>query len=259
MAGGYVVDEAAVEGARAGGDTALVKVTIGAEQGSERLEQRVLRYGAGRSARRVNVLLDETMYVVAGRGTIEFGETAHALEPDTSVFVAAGEPIGVDNPGPDELVIVSVLSPTEPVAARTLVTRLGDHADQRADAKRTFRVLLDAAAGCPGLTQFVGFVEPYRAPDHSHPYDEVGYVLAGRGYAHLSGESVPIGPGSCFHLPPGEVHCIENVGPGVMRILGVFHPSDSPASRTYDAAQAAMSRGAAASPHSRAIHRGRTT
>jgi hypothetical protein len=32
------------------------------------------------------------------------------------------------------------------------------------------------------------------------------------------------------------VHCIENTGPGVMRILGVFHPSGDPASRAYDAA-----------------------
>jgi quercetin dioxygenase-like cupin family protein len=84
----------------------------------------------------------------------------------------------------------------------------------------------------------VGFVEPCRAPDHSHPYDEVGYILEGTGYAHLDGASIPIGPGSCFHLPPGAVHCIENVGPGTMRILGVFHPDDSPASRSYDAATA---------------------
>jgi hypothetical protein len=32
------------------------------------------------------------------------------------------------------------------------------------------------------------------------------------------------------------VHCIENTGPGVMRILGVFHPSGSPRQRSYDAA-----------------------
>jgi oxalate decarboxylase/phosphoglucose isomerase-like protein (cupin superfamily) len=30
------------------------------------------------------------------------------------------------------------------------------------------------------------------------------------------------------------VHCIENTGPGTMRILGVFHPSGDPASRVYE-------------------------
>jgi len=29
------------------------------------------------------------------------------------------------------------------------------------------------------------------------------------------------------------VHCIENSGIGTMHILGVFHPSGSPASRAY--------------------------
>ena len=121
--------------------------------------------------------------------------------------------------------------------ARTPVVRLEERAEQRADAKRTFRVLVDTDTGCAQATQFVGYVEPFRAPDHSHPYDEVGYILAGTGFAHVNGEKVAIGPGSCFHLPPGNVHCIENVGPEVMRILGVFHPSDSPASRSYDEAE----------------------
>ena len=29
---------------------------------------------------------------------------------------------------------------------------------------------------------------------------------------------------------------LENSGPGVMQILGVFHPAESPAARSYDAA-----------------------
>lgn len=83
-------------------------------------------------------------------------------------------------------------------------------------------------------TQFVGIVEPCRAPDHSHSYDELGYIVEGEGFAHVDGESIPLRPGSCFHLPPEQVHCIENTGPGVMRILGVFHPSGDPASRAYE-------------------------
>jgi mannose-6-phosphate isomerase-like protein (cupin superfamily) len=236
MPGAYVTDEAAVAGDRAAGDTAHEKLTIGQPQGSSRLEQRIVRFAPGRSAPRRQEGRDDTMYVVAGRATVEVDGEPRELEPDTSVYVGAGATAVVENPGPDELVVVSVLSPPGEGRSRSLVVRLEDAPEQRADAKRTFRVLLDADAGGPELTQFVGYVEPYRAPDHSHPYDEVGYLLAGRGFAHVNGESIPIQAGSCFHLPPGQVHCIENVGPGVMRILGVFHPPDSPASRTYDAA-----------------------
>lgn len=237
MAGGYVVDEAAIEGTRAAGDTASEKITIGAAEGSGRLEQRVIRFAPGRSAPRRHDDRDETLFVVEGSGSLELDGTEQPLEADTSVFLAARGTAVVENPGPGDLTVVSVLSPPGRGDARALVVRLGDRPEQRADAKRTFRVLLDAESGCPDLTQFVGVVEPFRAPDHSHPYDEVGYLLAGRGFAHLGGEPIPIGPGSCFHLPPGKVHCIENVGPETMRILGVFHPSDSPASRSYDAAR----------------------
>jgi mannose-6-phosphate isomerase-like protein (cupin superfamily) len=90
-------------------------------------------------------------------------------------------------------------------------------------------VAVSAPAGVDGR-------EPCRAPDHSHGYDEVGYIVEGQGFAHIEGERLPLAPGSCFHLPPLQVHCIENTGPGVMRILGVFHPSGDPASREYDAA-----------------------
>lgn len=128
--------------------------------------------------------------------------------------------------------IVSVVAPAEQEIVRErVVSRFADREEERADARRTFRVLHGGE-----LTQFVGIVEPCRAPDHSHPYDEVGYIVEGEGVAHIGGEQVPLRAGSCFYLPPGCVHCIENTGPGVMRIMGVFHPAGSPKQRSYDAA-----------------------
>jgi mannose-6-phosphate isomerase-like protein (cupin superfamily) len=79
----------------------------------------------------------------------------------------------------------------------------------------------------------MGIVQPSKAPFHSHTYDEVGYIVAGEGIAHVGGGSFPLRVGSCFHLPPDEVHCIENTGSTPLRILGVFHPSGSPANRTF--------------------------
>ena len=56
------------------------------------------------------------------------------------------------------------------------------------------------------------------------------------GLIHIGEKQIPLRPGSCFHLPPEQVHCIENNGSSVMRIMGVFHPSGDPASRSYDEA-----------------------
>jgi unsaturated pyranuronate lyase len=242
MGEAFVVAAGDVEGERRPGDTALVSTTIGREQGCERLQQRLVRFVPGRSATQVHEGLDDVLYVVSGRGTLEVDGEPHPLERDTGAFVAAGETAVVENPGPDDLVVVSVLAPASPEGPgphRRVTVSFGEQEELRADDKRTFRYLVNQDAGCREVTQFVGIVEPCRAPDHSHHYDEVGYIVEGTGFAHVNGVSIPLAAGSCFHLPPGKVHCIENSGPGVMRILGVFHPSGDPASRSYDAAVAA--------------------
>ncbi|MBA3347901.1 MAG: cupin domain-containing protein [Actinobacteria bacterium] len=228
----FVIAETDIEGRRADGDTALEKVSMS----TDRLEQRVLRFGRGRSAERRDEGSDELLYVVSGEGVLELDGEPHPLQPDTAAYVRAGEGWAIANEG-EELLLVAVSAPASadvPEKRRVLV-RFGEQPELRADEKRTFRYLVNQDAGCLDATQFVGVVEPCRAPDHSHAYDEVGYIVEGVGLAHVAGESVPLGPGSCFHLPPGQVHCIENTGPGVMRILGVFHPSGDPASRAYDA------------------------
>ena len=227
---------------RAPGDTATVRVTIGAAAGSERLEQRVIRFDPGRSLPRAPAPgRQEILYVVEGGGLLHLDGAAHELARDTGVFVAAGETYDVENPGPAELVVLSVTAPQEapPDGRRRVTVRLDERPELRADPNRTFRYLVNEDAGCLEMTQFVGLVQPCRAPDHSHSYDEVGYVVEGEGVAHMGGREIPLRPGSCFHLPPDLVHCIENNGAGVMRILGVFHPSGDPASRSYDAARAA--------------------
>ncbi|HWL34431.1 MAG TPA: cupin domain-containing protein [Gaiellaceae bacterium] len=232
----FVVAEEDVAGSRTEGDTALEKVVMGAHTGSQLLEQHVTRFAPGRSLPRREDGRDELLFVVAGHGTLELEGEPYDLEPDAAAYVRSGETYTVDNDGPDELLIVSTTVPVEQVyrSPREVIVRFDDQAELRADAKRTFRYLVNQDAGCMDATQFMGIVEPCRAPDHSHSYDEVGYIVEGEGFAHIGSESIPLRAGSCFHLPPEQVHCIENTGPGVMRILGVFHPSGDPASRAYE-------------------------
>jgi mannose-6-phosphate isomerase-like protein (cupin superfamily) len=231
-----VVSEGDVEGRTRAGDTALEKLIMGPGTGSQLLEQRVTRYAPGRSLPRGDQTRDELLYAVSGSGTLELDGEPHDLEAESGAYVRAGETYVIDNAGPDELLIVSTTVPVEQVyrSPRQVIVRFADRPELRADAKRTFRYLVNQDAGCMDATQFVGLVEPCRAPDHSHTYDEVGYIVAGEGFAHIDGASMPLRPGSCFHLPPEQVHCIENTGPGSMRILGVFHPSGDPASRAYE-------------------------
>ena len=111
---GYVTHEREVEEEREPGDTAAVRRTIGPEAGAERLEQRVIRFGAGRSRpRSPGPHKQEILYVASGSGTLRLDGAEHELVPDTGVFVVAGETWEVENPGPDELVLVSVVAPQE--------------------------------------------------------------------------------------------------------------------------------------------------
>src|SRR3954454_19572141 len=96
---------------RADGDTAEVRTTIDGSVGCERLVQRVIHFGAGRSHERENGNRQEVLYVASGRGTLHLGADEHALVPDTGVFIAPGERYSVENQGPDELELVSVTAP----------------------------------------------------------------------------------------------------------------------------------------------------
>ena len=49
-------------------------------------------------------------------------------------------------------------------------------------------------------------------------------------------------PGSCVHLPPGQVHCLENTGTTTLWVLGVFHPGGSPAAKQEHSQSGASAR-----------------
>ena len=234
----YVLSPHELEEHRAVGDTASVGRAFDGSRGSEILEQRIVRYARGRSRpvearHRITVL-----YVVSGRGTIRVDGTAHSLEAATGVYVAAGESYDVENPGPEELLVVGVTAPSEdngsPQSERRTV-READQPNLTASGDREFRYLVTDEVGCNEVTQFRGDIAPGRAAEHSHVYNEVIYVLEGEGALHTDGEDAPVTAGSCIHLPAYLLHSLENSGDSPMRIVAVFHPAGDPASRAYEA------------------------
>jgi mannose-6-phosphate isomerase-like protein (cupin superfamily) len=236
VASGFVTDERSVPAVDDGG--AATRVTIDGSAGSQRLEQRIVRVREGRVERRAPEGRHELLYVVSGSGRLHVAGREHALEAETGAFLLAGEEYAVDSAGSGELVLVSVTTPAEENGARSAVTvRYAERPPLGAGKDREFRYLVNEDLGCRDVTQFVGTIPPGRAPMHSHVYDEVVYVLEGRGMLHIGGTSTPIARGSCIHLPPHELHCLENVADEPMRVLGVFHPSGDPASRAAEMAE----------------------
>jgi mannose-6-phosphate isomerase-like protein (cupin superfamily) len=215
-----------VDVADEGAETAL----FGSEQGCEAFDQRILRLD-GTAPDRVDPDNDEVLFVLEGSASATVGDDEVTLEPGSALFVARGTPWHLEARG---LTVLSVVV-RDPLPAETTHALLAvdDQEDGTATAGRAFRLLATPEVGCASVTQFVGYVPVGRAPDHFHTYDEVVYVLQGNGALHIDGETRPLTRGSAVHLPARLVHCLENVGPGEMRVLGVFRPAGSPAEAYY--------------------------
>jgi mannose-6-phosphate isomerase-like protein (cupin superfamily) len=204
---------------------------FGAAAGCEQFEQRLLRFDAPGDDR-ANGEDDEVLFVLEGSGAAIVNGDRLRLEVGTAVYVGRGTTWRVDEA--EGLVLLSVLvNDPLPAAATHALLAEDEQEGGTATAGRQFRLLATPDVGCASVTQFVGYIPVGRAPDHFHPYDEVVYVLEGNGALHIDGETQPLTRGSAVHLPARLVHCIENVGPGEMRVLGVFRPAGSPAEAYY--------------------------
>ena len=237
-----MTDESSAEARQIDGDTATMRVTIGPGFGCDALEQRVIRFAPGlsKAARRriargapVRGLGNGHRHASTARGT--------SSGPETGILVAPGERYEVENQGPEELVLVSVLAlePDDDAGngGERRVVRVADQRAYPAGKDREFRYVANEDVGCKTVTQFVGSIPPGRAKPHYHTYEEVAYILEGEGVLHIGGESSTVRAGSCIHFPPREPHILENVGTGALRVLGVFHPAGDP-SMAYNVPEA---------------------
>ena len=203
-------------------------------------QQRLLRF-EGDGDERKDEERDEVLYVLEGGAAVTVGGERRELEPGAGVFVARGTSWQIESAAGLKVLSVLVEDPLPASASHAVIAR-GERG--AATAGREFSLLAHPANGCESVTQFVGYIPVGRAPDHFHKYDEVVYVLAGEGAFHVDGETAALRAGSCVHLPAGLIHCLENSGPGEMRVLGVFRPAGSPAEAYYPDGSAAVVAGA---------------
>jgi mannose-6-phosphate isomerase-like protein (cupin superfamily) len=241
LAGGCRVFDAG-EGLRGREGPRSFRTTICRATGAKEIAQTVSEYGKGRTPARRNPTAEEVLYIAGGRGLCRVGGAEYAVEAGTGVYIPAGAAWSVENPGEEALVVVSVCCPEEearpaeePPATKERprrVVREQEREDIPAGDRR-FKYMVDKDLGCRQVTQFAGFIPPSKAPFHHHTYEEAIYILEGTGVVHTEEESTEFGPGTCIYLPPGTRHCLENPGPDTVKLLGVFYPSGSPATR-YD-------------------------
>jgi mannose-6-phosphate isomerase-like protein (cupin superfamily) len=185
----------------------------------------------------------ELWFMIAGSGLMDVGTLrGAAVRADTGCWIPPGSRYRLDADDDVRLDAVALPAPAAAPAAADgrqgpLLSELAACEVERTGDRR-FRVLLGPGRGCEAATQFVGEIPRGRAPEHSHPYDEVVLVLGGEGVAHAGGSDRALAPGTSVHLPRGLPHCLENTGQRTLTVLGVFHPGGSPAAKTAGTAQA---------------------
>ena len=169
---------------------------------------------------------DELLYVLEGTGAVTVDGERHELRPGVAVHLAGGTAWSGEG---DARVLSVLVHDPEPSDSPFALSDLTEVEKGSATAGRQFVL----GPRCATATQFIGLIPPGRAPDHYHTYDEVIYVLEGRGRLFIGGEEAELRPGSCIHLPRRLVHCLANEGESEMRVLGVFRPAGSPAEAYY--------------------------
>jgi mannose-6-phosphate isomerase-like protein (cupin superfamily) len=203
--------------------------------GCPNLHQRRLRVDGGAELAGSAGGLGESWYVMSGTGSMSSRDSTTALRSGRAIWIAAGEPywFSADTGSTLEMVAttVEVGDADDDDGPPIRVTSIED-CQPEVTGDREFRVLMTAGPlGHLSITEFVGEIPPGRAPTHHHTYDEVVHVLEGDGVVHLAGGDTPIGPGTSIYLPPYQDHCLENTGPVLLKVLGVFYPAGSPASK----------------------------
>jgi mannose-6-phosphate isomerase-like protein (cupin superfamily) len=228
---------------------------IGRASGAQAISLRVLEFATGVSPGICNESSDEILYVLGSNEesanhsvTVFIEGRPYEVGPATGIYLQPGQTLTVDNPGAEPLVLISSQCPepldasfnttapvTSPIPSSSTpaglpIVRLADR-PALPTADRWYRVLVDDEVGSTQVTQFVGSIPPGRAPNHFHNYEEVLFILRGRGRMWAGQTHAPIGEGSCVYLPRGQAHCVENTGEDELRLLGVFYPAGSPSVR----------------------------
>jgi quercetin dioxygenase-like cupin family protein len=71
------------------------------------------------------------------------------------------------------------------------------------------------------LAEFT-FEKGVEVPEHTHPHDQVGYVVAGRMRMVMGEETLECGPGDSYHAPPDVPHAGVALEPSI--VVDVFSP-----------------------------------
>jgi len=95
--------------------------------------------------------------------------------------------------------------------AQSLETVRGRHGVILQSGEKVMMMILTVEPGIP-------------TTPHSHPHEQIGYLIEGRGVLFSGGKSIEIEAGTSFLIPPHEGHNFNAIGERPAIIIDVFSP-----------------------------------
>jgi quercetin dioxygenase-like cupin family protein len=119
-------------------------------------------------------------------------------------------------PGPHKVLIELEDANHHPLDQGTVTFVIPEKsAAQQPGTKRTELQRHDLSAGREVVQVRVDFDPGYVAPRHTHPGEEIIYVLEGTLEYQIEGKPpVTVKPGDVLFVPAGTIHSVKNVGSG---------------------------------------------
>jgi quercetin dioxygenase-like cupin family protein len=110
------------------------------------------------------------------------------------------------------------------LAAAAALAVMGLGLAQAQGIKRTVVTKADVSVeGREAVVAKVELAPGVTAGRHTHPGDEISYILEGEGELLIDGEAPrKVKAGEAFVIPAGKVHDARNSGPGTMRLIGTY-------------------------------------
>ena len=213
---------------------------IGADDGAHLLSAFKATMRRGRSEPFHFPGAETVAFVISGAPVFLIDGKRHEAAPETGVLILSGETLEIENDGADDAQIILTVCPAlknpewrpapPHAAGGPAIRAFGvDPTQRKAMADRFYQVLNGPENGSRETTQFIGEIPLSRAEPHQHLYEEAIVILSGEGYMHTATMRAAVAPGDIIFLPRKQLHSLECVSPGGMRLMGAFYPAGSPA------------------------------
>ncbi len=108
------------------------------------------------------------------------------------------------------------------VALLVLVTATAVLAQQPAFKRTVLQTVDLSIADRQAVTAKAEFPGGASAGRHTHPGEEIGYLLEGSVAVEMDGVSKTLKPGDAFAIPAGKVHNATNLGTGPATIVSTY-------------------------------------